>query len=103
MKHVILSADGPSCVYAVPDMVADNLEACCMEFCTDWLKNAPEAAKYRVMRSGGVVYCYDERAFIEYLNLMFPDERSVLVEDLGWTAFEENLPEKYKHFPYFNF
>jgi hypothetical protein len=103
MKHVILSADGPSCVYAVPDMVADNLEACCMEFCTDWLKNAPEAAKYRVMRGGGVVYCFNETAFIEYLNLMFPEERSVLVEDLGWTAFEENLPEKYKHFPYFNF
>ncbi|MBQ2706834.1 MAG: hypothetical protein IJF67_01115 [Clostridia bacterium] len=87
----------------MPDLVADNLDAYCMEFCTDWLKNAPEAAKYRVMRGGGVVYCFNETAFIEYLSLLFPSQKPVLVEDLGWTAFEENLPEKYKHFPYFNF
>jgi len=103
MKYIILSADGPSRVFAVPDAVADQLEEYCMEFDQNWLKNAPEAAKYRDMRGGDVVYRFDERAFIEYLNLMFPEERSVLVEDLGWTAFEENLPEKYKHFPYFNF
>lgn len=103
MKHVILSADGPSSVYAVPDLVADNLDAYCMEFCTDWLKNAPEAAKYRVMRGGGVVYCFNETAFIEYLSLLFPSQKPVLVENLGWTDFEKELPEKYKHFPYFNF
>ena len=33
MKPVILSADGDSVVYTVPDAVADNLEAYCMEFC----------------------------------------------------------------------
>ena len=103
MKHVILSADGPSSVYAVPDMVADNLDAYCMEFDQNWLKNAPEAAKYRVMRGGGVVYCFNETAFIEYLSLLFPSQKPVLVENLGWTDFEKELPEKYKHFPYFNF
>ena len=103
MKYIILSADGPSRVFAVPDAVADQLEAYCMEFEQNWLKNAPEAAKYRVMRGGDVGYRFDERAFIEYLNLMFPEERSVLVENLGWTDFEKELPEKYKHFPYFNF
>ena len=103
MKHVILSADGPSSVYAVPDRVADNLDAYCMEFDQNWLKNAPEAAKYRVMRGGGIVYCYNETACIEYLSLLFPSQKPVLVENLGWTDFEKELPEKYKHFPYFNF
>ena len=103
MKHVILSADGPSSVYAVPDLVADNLDAYCMEFDQNWLKNAPEAAKYRVMRGGGVVYCFNETAFIEYLSLLFPSQKPVLVENLGWTDFEKELPEKYKNFPYFNF
>ena len=32
MKEVILSADGDSIVYLVPDKVADNLIEYCMEF-----------------------------------------------------------------------
>lgn len=32
MKEVILSADGDSIVYLVPDEVADNLIEYCMEF-----------------------------------------------------------------------
>ena len=43
MKEVILSADGDSIVYLVPDAVADNLEDYCLEFCSNWLRNSPDA------------------------------------------------------------
>ena len=37
MKKVILSSDGDSVLYLVPDVVADDLEAYCLEFCSNWL------------------------------------------------------------------
>ena len=33
MKEVILSADGDSIVYSVPDEVANDLRKYCIEFC----------------------------------------------------------------------
>lgn len=45
MKEVILSADGDSIVYLVPDAVADNLVDYCLEFCSNWLRNSPDAEK----------------------------------------------------------
>lgn len=87
-------------VYSVPDIVADNLEKYCMEFCTAWLQTSPHAKKYRV---NGVL-CYNEADFIEYLNKwIFPEELSSLVENLGWIDFEGALPEQYKKCPVFNF
>ena len=100
MKEVILSADGDSVVYAVPDIVAENLMKYCMDFCTGWLHNSPDAEKYRI--GGGV--SYTEADFIEYLNrFVFPHEKSKLVMNLGWTDLGKNLPAKYSHYPYFNF
>ena len=100
MKCVLLSADGDRMVYAVPDIVAENLEQYCMEFCTKWLWESPDAAKYRL---NGVL-CYHEGDFIEYLNRwVFPEEPSVLVENLGWIDFDQALPEKYRGCPEFNF
>ena len=100
MKNVILSADGDSIVYSVPDVVADDLERYCLEFCSDWLVNSPDAKKYR--KRGAL--CYTEEDFIEYLNrYMFPGERSVFVKNLGWTDSGRDLPEEYKDCPYFNF
>lgn len=100
MKNVILSADGDSVVYAVPDEVADNLEIFCMEFCGKWLHTSPEAKKYRTKY--GV--CYNEADFIEYLNkYIFPDQTSTLVKNIGWTGLGTNLPEEYQGYPYFNF
>ena len=64
MKNVIISADGDRMVYPVPDIVADNLDEYCIEFCDKWLRTSPHAKKYRV---NGVL-CYNERDFIEYLN-----------------------------------
>lgn len=101
MKHVILSADGDSIIYSVPDVVADQLEEYCSEFCCEWLWNSPDAAKYR---TGGVV-CYTERDFIDYLNTYkFPEQKSALVLNLGWTGSEgKDIPEEYRSLPYFNF
>lgn len=100
MKEVILSADGDSVVFSVPDVVAENLREYCMEFCDKWLHNSPDAAKYRI--NEGV--CFTEADFIEYLNLyVFPEEKSVLVKNLGWTNGKKKLPDQYKYLPYFNF
>lgn len=100
MKMVILSADGDSTVYAVPDIVASRLEEYCMEFCSDWLWHSPDAEKYRTSR--GV--CYTEKDFIAYLNTFkFPEEPSVPVKNLGWTELGSELPDEYSALPYFNF
>ena len=99
MKQIILSADGESKVYAVPDAVADDLRKYCLAF-DEWLRESPEAEKYRI----GDCVCYNEDDFIAYLNqYVFPGEKSVLVKNLGWTNLDKKLPRKYKNLPYFNF
>ena len=99
MKKVILSADGDSVIYDVPDEVADNLERFCVRFC-EWLRTSPNAEKYRSEKG----YCFNEADFIEYLNkYIFPDQISTLVKNLGWTELRANLPEEYQGYPYFNF
>ena len=93
MKPIILSADGDSVVYQVPDRVAEHLEEYCIQFCDRWLRNSPHARKYRIQ--GG--FCYNEADFIEYLNrYVFPEEPSVMVENLGWTELGKDLPEEYR-------
>lgn len=100
MKEVILSADGDNILYLAPDDVAENLEEYCLKFCSDWLWNSPDAEKYRV----GNGICYTEADFIEYLNTyIFPDYKSKMIKNLGWTDLGETLPEEYKDHPYFNF
>ena len=100
MKEVILSADGDSMVYLVPDEVAKDLKKYCIYFCDRWLKTSPDAKKYRV--KGG--YCYNESNFIDYLNeFVFPEQKSILIKNLGWTALGKNLPPDYQNHPYFNF
>lgn len=100
MKLVVLSADGDSKVYAVPDPVAEYLEEYCLEFCDCWLKSSPDAERYRI---NGVL-CYDEEDFIKYLNQwIFPDQPSRLVENLGWLDFDQPLPALYRDCPRFCF
>ena len=90
MKHVILSADGDSVIYSVPDDVADQLEEYCYDFCCRWLWN------------GSV--CYTERDFIDYLNkYKFPEQKSTPVLNLGWTELDAGIPAEYRSLPYFNF
>lgn len=99
MKEIILSADGDSKVYLVPDAVADNLEEYCIRFCDEWLWSSPEAKQYR--KNGGV--CYNEEDFIDYLNkYIFPNQKSVLIKNLG-SINEGNNPAKYRLCPRFNF
>lgn len=99
MKEVILSADGPSAIYIVPDIVADNLHDYCLEFCCNWLRKSPFAAKYR----RGNVLCYNEQDFIDYLNEhIFPQENSVLVQNLGYMTAKEQK-QRFKDVPAFNF
>ena len=101
MKNVVISADGDRKVYSVPDVVADNLREYCIEFCDNWLWNSPQAKKYR---KGGIVRSFDEETFIEYLNTwIFPNEKSVLVKNLGWVDFDSPLPTPYTDCPQFNF
>ena len=100
MKEIIISADGDSVVYSVPDEVAHDLRKYCIEFCDKWMKTSPGAKRFRV--KGG--YCYSEEDFIDYLNTyVFPDQKSVFVKDLGWTDLGKKLPEEYRELPYFNF
>ena len=100
MKEVILSADGDSIVYSVPDEVANDLRKYCIEFCDKWMKNSPHAKCYRTKHG----WCFNEADFIDYLNkFIFPEEKSTMIENLGWTDFGRNLPTKYRSYPYFNF
>ena len=100
MKEIIISADGDSVVYLVPDAVANNLRKYCIHFCDKWMKSSPHAEKYKI----NGVYCYNEADFIDYLNEhVFPDQISVFVKNLGWTDLEKNLPPEYQAHPYFNF
>ena len=100
MKEVIISADGDSIVYLVPDAVAEDLSNYCISFCDKWMKTSPDAQKYKTKEG----YCYDEEDFIDYLNeYVFPEQQSVFVKNLGWTNLGKNLPEEYRNHPYFNF
>lgn len=100
MKKVILSADGDSVVYSVPDEVANNLNKYCIIFCDKWMKTSPDEKKYKI--KGG--YCYNEADFIDYLNAyIFPDQKSKFIKNLGWTDLGKNLPLEYQNHPYFNF
>lgn len=100
MREVILSADGDSIVYLVPDEVAADLAKYCIEFCDKWMKTSPKAKKYKT--KGG--YCYNEGDFIEYLNqYIFPEKKSIFVKNLGWTDLGNHLSIEYQGHPYFNF
>ena len=76
MEEIIISADGDSVVYSVPDDVANHLRKYCIEFFDKWMKTSPYAKCYRI--KGG--YCYNEADFIDYLNeRIFPEQKSVVV------------------------
>jgi len=96
MKNVILSADGPLCVYSVPDKIADNLEGACWYFSSIWIFEEPQVKRF--LKNG--VAWFNEKDFIDYLNNWeTPESPSVLVEEL--TGYE--IPEQYKDCPKYNF
>ena len=100
MKEIILSADGDSVVYSVPDAVADDLQTYCTYFSGEWMWNSPYAAKFKINGAA----CFNEADFIDYLNEhVFPEQKSFFVKNLGWIDFGETLPAEYRNLPYFNF
>ncbi len=102
MKEVILSADDKAKIYSVPDDVAKNLEAYCLEFSTNWIWKNPNGAKLLKIYKGQKVAVYNTTDFIEYLNdWIFPNQHSELIEELEFYNYE--LPEEYKEYPQFNF
>ena len=99
MKNVVISADGDRKVYSVPDVVADNLREYCIEFCGNWLINSPNAKRYRK----GRMCCFNEDDFIEYLNtVLYPDKPSKKIKTFK-AADDEDVPEEYRKYPYYNF
>lgn len=100
MKHIIISADGDSMVYLVPDEAADHLERYCLRFCDTWLHTSPDVEPYRT----GSIVSYDEKDFIKYLNTwVFPKQLSVFIENIGQVKSDADIPEKYKECPVFHF
>lgn len=99
MKNIILSADSESTVYSVPDDIADNLRKYCNDF-YKWLKNSDDAENYR--KNG--ILCFDETDFVAWLNkYVFPNQPSLIVENIGWIQLDSDTPEKYRGCPEYNF
>ena len=83
MKKVLLSADNSICLYSVPDEVADDLEAYCMEFCMNWLRSSPDAAKYRVKRGNTVSFRYNEEDYISVSTFLRASSRKRLLKPIS--------------------
>lgn len=102
MKTVLLNADGDVSAYEVPNIVANNLMKYCSEF-NKWLWNSVQAKRFHTKH--GV--CYNEKDFIEYLNVwIFPEEQSRVIETVGtfeFIASKQPLPDKYRDCEWFNF
>ena len=84
MKHVLLSADGPIRLCAVPDPVAEDLPEWADRF-RAWMETAPEAAHHRHVFPGGEVgLAFNEQDFIVWLaEVAFPEQPAAVLEDLG--------------------
>lgn len=103
MKRILLSADDDIKLYAVPDEVADDLDSYCHEFCCVWLRESPDAAKYRTMVGNSVGYMYSDSDFIEYLNKYVCEEKSELLQVFTGKYDLDEIPEEYRQLPYFWF
>lgn len=104
MKEVILSADDKLKIYSVPDIVADNLDKYCFDFCENWIWKNPNGAKLLKDYDGMKCACYDASDFIEYLNdWLFPEQKSRLIQELDYYDYDYELPQEYKRYPSFNF
>jgi len=100
MKEVILSADNHVKVYAVPAIVAENLDKYCWDFAAGWVWQGPESGKYLKLRGNQYVAVFDESHFVDYLNRwLFPKQPSTLVKKLG----SHEIPEEYLAYPNYNF
>ena len=82
--------------------MADNLDMYCWEFAANWIWKNPNGAKLLQEIRGQKVAIYGSTDFVDYLNeWIFPQQKSVLIEQLNYYDYE--LPEKYKDYPQYNF
>ena len=79
-NEVIISADGDSVVYSVPDAVDEELSKYCIMFCDKWIKTSNDAAKYRV----NGVYCYNKSDFIAWLNEFIFSGTEIRICEKSW-------------------
>ncbi len=103
MKEVILSADGELSLYLVPADVADNLATVANEFAFNYVWHGEKSGKF--LRLCGEQYgaVFDETDFIEYLNtVLYPDKPSIKLKTFQ-AADDEEVPEEYRKYPYYNF
>ncbi|MBQ9506359.1 MAG: hypothetical protein IJR51_04315 [Clostridia bacterium] len=99
MKHVYLSDDCEVGIYLVPDAVADDLSAYCLQF-LKWISTSDRAReKYTVKWKGrDTLSYYPEDAFIEWLNTeVFPGENARFVSLAKEPISDEDTV------PWFNF
>ncbi len=74
-----------------------------LEFCCNWLKKSPDAARFRREAGGVTAVCYTEKDFIDYLDRYVCEERSEPIRTFGGVFERSGLPEGYKDLPYFGF
>ena len=103
MRDVILSHDGEVLLCRVPGEVAGNLEQFCLDFASSWVWHGPENGRFlRWIDEEQIGAVFGTTEFIDYLNRwIFPDERSLIVRELGCSMDE--LPEEYMDLPRYNF
>lgn len=102
MKEVILSADGDMSLYLVPADVADNLATVANEFASNYVWHGEKSGRVLKLCGEQYVACFNVEDFIEYLNTaLYPDKLSKKLKIL--CSFDDEVPEKYKRVPYYNF
>ena len=103
MKEVVLSADGDLSLYLVPADVANNLAAVANEFASCYVWHGEKSGKFLKLCGEQYGAVFDETDFIEYLNtVLYPDKPSKKIKTFQ-SADDEEVPEEYRKYPYYNF
>ena len=103
MKEVVLSADGDLSLYLVPADVADNLATVANEFASGYVWHGEKSGKFLKLCGEQYGAVFDETDFIEYLNtVLYPDKPSKKLKTFK-AADDEDVPEEYRKYPYYNF
>lgn len=102
MKEVILSAYSEEVLYSVPADIADNIDAVCNDFATNYIWHGSKNSKFLKLCSEQYVALFGAEDFIDYLNEeLYPQFKSVKIKTLG--SLDDGVPEEYKAIPRFNF
>ncbi len=97
MELVVISADDYGILCSVPKNVAKKLSYYCKMFSRHWFE-CKAVKKHVVYLNGEKKYACDYHDFVEYINYMFPDKKSVCIKDLN-----ETTADAYSDLPSYNF